>query len=85
LLGAIVVGGGYSFYRSRKATTNEHTSDVSPKGGTYGTNQPEANASPAEAKSTNSNQLPAKWNGDCICCLTLYFQKLIDQEEVGQS
>ena len=58
LLGAIVVGGGYAFYRSRKATTNEHTNDVSPKGGTYGTNQPEANASPAEANSTNSNQLP---------------------------
>ena len=58
LLGAIVVGGGYAFYRSRKATTNEHTSDVSPKGGTYDTNQPEANASPAEGNSTNSNQLP---------------------------
>ena len=58
LLGAIVVGVGYSFYRSRKATTNEHTSDVSPKVGTYDTNQPEANASPAEGNSTNSNQLP---------------------------
>jgi len=57
LLGSIVVGGGYAFYRWRNArTTNEHTSDVSPKGGTYGTNQPEANASPAEANRANSNE-----------------------------